>query len=112
MTKKIIAVSAALLLAMPLVAFGAAFSPGPVPAVYGGTIYTLIGDVLFPLLWLGFTAFAVVMFVMAGIEFFTAQGDASKVADARNFVIWGAVGVIIAVLAFSLPFILRATVGV
>ncbi len=108
MNKKIIAAGAtALLLAMPLAAM--AFTPGNVPnQVPGITINGLI-DIMFGILWPVFIAFAIVMFLLAGIQFFTAQGDADKVNSARNFVLWGVVGMVVALLAFSLPFIVRNT---
>lgn len=45
---------------------------------------------------------AVVMIVMGGISFVTSQGDTSKVAKARNTILYGVVGLIVAMLAFAI----------
>ncbi len=87
------------------------FNPGNVPNQVANLGLNDLIDILFRILWIVFVAFAIVMFLLAGIQFFTAQGDASKVADARNFVLWGVVGMVVALLAFSLPFIIRNTLG-
>ncbi len=52
--------------------------------------------------WIVFTIIAVVMFVAAGVLFITAQGDAEKVKTARNAFIWGVVGVLVAIIAFTI----------
>ena len=45
---------------------------------------------------------AVVMIIMGGISFVTSQGDSSKVAKARNTILYGVVGLIVAMLAFAI----------
>ncbi len=45
---------------------------------------------------------AVVMMIIGGISFVTSQGDAGKVAKARNTILYGVVGLIIALLAFAI----------
>lgn len=45
---------------------------------------------------------AVAMVVMGGIGFATSQGDASKVAKARNTILYGVVGMVVALLAYAL----------
>ena len=45
---------------------------------------------------------AVIMMIMGGISFVTSQGDASKVAKARNTILYGVVGLIVALLAFAI----------
>lgn len=45
---------------------------------------------------------AVVMIIMGGIGFVTSQGDAAKVAKARNTLLYGVVGLVIALLAFAI----------
>ncbi len=110
MNKKLIAISAtAVLLAMPLVSL--AFTPGNIPnAVPSLNISTLI-DVIFSIIWPVVVAFAIIMFILAAFMFFNAQGDPEKVASARNAVLWGVVGMVVALLAFSIPFIVRNTIG-
>lgn len=107
--KKFIAAASTIALALPSVLL--AFNAGPIPnAVPGLNISTLV-DILFAILWPVFVAFAIVMFIIAAFYFFTAQGDPESVKVARNFVIFGAVGVVVALVAFSIPFILRNTLG-
>lgn len=45
---------------------------------------------------------AVAMIVMGGISFATSQGDSSKVAKARNTILYGVVGLVVALLAFAI----------
>lgn len=45
---------------------------------------------------------AVVMIIMGGISFATSQGDSSKVAKARNTILYGVVGLIVALLAYAI----------
>ena len=55
---------------------------------------------------------AVAMIVMGGISFATSQGDTSKVAKARNTVLYGVVGLIVALLAFAIVnFVLNSIFG-
>ena len=45
---------------------------------------------------------AVVMIIMGGISFATSQGDSSKVAKARNTILYGVIGLIVSLLAFAI----------
>lgn len=45
---------------------------------------------------------AVAMIIMGGISFATSQGDSSKVAKARNTILYGVVGLVVAMLAFAI----------
>ena len=47
-------------------------------------------------------AFAVLMLIIAGFLFVTAQGDPDKVKTARNFVLWALVGVLVGLLSYAL----------
>lgn len=67
-------------------------------------LYEKIGD----LMWKVVAIVALVLFVIAGIQFMTAQGDPGKVATARLFVLWGVVGVVIAALAYGIVSIIGA----
>ena len=42
------------------------------------------------------------MIVMGGISFATSQGDTAKVAKARNTILYGVVGLVVALLAFAI----------
>ena len=68
---------------------------------YGSlTLNGLIPNIL-NVLWIVFTAFAVIMFVVSGIMFLTAQGDREKLVTARASLYWGVVGVIVGIVAYS-----------
>ena len=109
MNKKLIALSASVLLTLPAMIF--AFNPGPIPNAAPGLDINTLVDVVFSILWPIAVAFFIIMFILAGFKFFTAQGKPEDIATARSLLIWGIVGVIVALLAFSIPFIVRNTLG-
>ncbi len=45
---------------------------------------------------------AVVMMIVGGINFIISQGDAAKVTKARNTILYGVVGLVVALLAFAI----------
>lgn len=45
---------------------------------------------------------AVVVLIVGGISFITSQGDAGKVAKARNTILYGVVGLVVALLSFAI----------
>jgi|SRR3989344_3086690 len=49
-----------------------------------------------------FGGIAVIAFIVAGILFLTAGGNAEKVQAARSAFIWGIAGVVVGILAFSI----------
>jgi hypothetical protein len=109
MNKKIIIVASCLaLLALPLATM--AFDAGPTPNSVVLSVPQII-DLLLNFIWPIFAGFAVVMFLFAGFLFLTSQGDAAKVAQARQAVLWGVVGVVVGLIAFSIPLIVRVTLG-
>lgn len=62
-----------------------------------GTLTTVINVVV------GVIGFiAVVMIILGGISFATSQGDTAKVAKARNTILYGVVGLVVALLAFAI----------
>src|SRR5438046_594336 len=109
--KLLLATAGTLLLIAPLAAMGTAPSPyaGPTPVPNPGVDINALITLVLDIVWVVFGAFAVIMFIFAGVGFITAQGDPEKVGVARNFVIYGIIGVVIALLAFSIPLILRTT---
>ena len=108
--KSIIVLASVALLAMPLVSL-AGFNPGAVPSSLNYNLNQLI-DLIFSIVWPLFLAAAVIMFVVAALKFFAAQGDPGETNTARMFVIWGVVGMVVALLAWSIPLIMRNVVGV
>lgn len=106
--KKLIALSAsALALALPVVALAVDYS---IPNTTNVAITALI-DAILVLTWQVFVGIAVVMFIVAGVSFLTAKGDPESVGKARMFVIYGSVGIVVAILAFSVAAILKTTFG-
>ncbi len=51
-------------------------------------------------IWVVFAGIAVVAFLVAGILFLTAQGNAEKIATARQAFLWGVAGVVVGILSF------------
>ena len=107
MNKKIVALASLATLALPLAAY--AILPPVTPG--GNANLSVIGivNVILNFLWPIFIGFAVIMFIIAAFMFITAQGDGDKVASARQFVIWGVVGVAVGILAFSIPYVVQNT---
>ena len=62
-----------------------------------GTLNTVINVVLAVV---GFVA--VIMIILGGISFITSQGDSSKVTKARNTILYGVIGLVIALLAYAI----------
>jgi len=57
--------------------------------------------------WIIFGLIVVVCFVAAGVIFLTAQGQPDKIKTAQSAVIWGVVGVIVGILAYSIMAIIQ-----
>jgi hypothetical protein len=45
---------------------------------------------------------AVIMIILGGVKYTTSSGDATKVSNAKNTIMYGIVGLIIVVLAFAI----------
>lgn len=71
--------------------------PAKPPELTWGTFYTYV----IAAIWWLFAFAALVLFIVAGLLFLTAGGDPAKVANARNAFLYGVVGVIVAILAYS-----------
>jgi hypothetical protein len=56
--------------------------------------------------WIIFTTLAILMFVFAGFLFLVAQGQPEKLKTARTAFVWGVVGAVIAILAYTIRAIL------
>lgn len=101
MNKKIIVSYAVVaLLALPTLIL--AFGHPATPSVGGAVdLDALIGNIL-DIVWMVASAFFIIMFVIAGFKFATAGGNPEGVAEARSAAIYGAVGVAVAIIAFSI----------
>ena len=55
---------------------------------------------------------AVVMIILGGISYATSQGDPGKVKKGKDTILYGIIGLVIAILAFAIVnFVLSALVG-
>lgn len=54
---------------------------------------------------------AVIFIILAAMQFITAGGDSAKVSEARTKLIWAAVGIGIAILARSIPVLVKSLLG-
>lgn len=103
-TQKIITSLAILgILVMPVAALAVDFT---VPGQMSPDLPTVINNILTPI-WQVFIGLAVIMIIVAGILFLVAGGSAEKVATARQALIWGVIGIVVGVLAFSITTIVR-----
>ena len=116
MNKKIIASMALIvLLAMPVLVMpglALAVDPDPVPPgrISDTTSVWSIIDAIMTFIWPVFIGFAVIMLLVAGFLFLSANGDPTKVGVARMAILWCVVGVVAGIIAFSLPFIIQNTI--
>lgn len=111
MNKKYIALLAStitLLLPVVTLALNLDFNPPtPQPINIQGLIITVV-----TIFWWIFVGASVILLILAGLKFLTAQGEPEGVNQARQFVIWGFVGIAVAALAFSAAVIIRNTFGI
>ena len=45
---------------------------------------------------------AVVVIILGGVTYITSQGDAGKVTKAKNTILYGVIGLVVAILAFAI----------
>jgi len=74
-------------------------------------IETLIDNIL-NTIWILAVAAVIVLFIFIAFRFITAQGNMDKIKEARNAFVFGIVGVVVLVLAWSIVTILRMNLGV
>ena len=85
-------------------------TPGTAPDTQNLNVTQIINIVL-NFIWPIFVGGAVLVFLLAGFLFLTANGDPGKISTARSAVLVGVITVVLGVLAFSIPFIIRSTLG-
>ena len=69
------------------------------------TLPVIITNVL-TLLWQIVAGLTVVMIIFAGFLFLTSVGDPSKITKAKAAVLWAVVGLVVCILAYSIPSII------
>jgi len=104
MNKKILLTILLCVLALPCVTM-AWVAPTSSPSS-SLSISELVTDIL-DLMWVIVSAIAVIMFVVAGILFLTASGKPEQLTTARNALIWGVVGIVVAIVGFSIVTIIK-----
>jgi len=97
-------------LTFPVLAFAIDAETPPGPASIE-SLPALISQIQ-TIMWIIFGGIAVIMFVVAGIMFLTAQGQPEKVQTARSALIWGIAGVVVGILAYSILTIIGASLNV
>jgi len=83
----------------------AAFDPGaePVPLTGVNTVIGKITGVIWPI----FMGLALIMLIVAGFLFLTSNGEPDKLKTARAALIWSVVGIIVGILAYSIPGVVK-----
>jgi len=110
-SKKFITRFVLLLLAVPH--FGLADLDPPPDSGIGRvtSIYTvMLGIINF--IWPIFGGVAIIMFIVAGFLFLTAAGNDTKISTAKHALMWGIIGVAVALLSTTIPFIVKKVLGV
>jgi fumarate reductase subunit D len=109
MTKKIKKISAPFLIFL----ISLYFLPVMVAAEEPPTLVTSTSDVVRILnnvrniIWVVLTVVVVIMFVWAGITFVTAEGDTNKIQKARNRILYGVIGIFVALLAGGILYLIQ-----
>lgn len=88
------------------------FAAGPVLGEGKVIDAKIFFDKIFNAIWPFFLGFAVLMFIIAGFMFVTSSGDATKAKKARDAVLWGVAGLVVAILSFSIPTVVSQILGV
>ena len=92
-----------------------AFATAPIDAPTGPTTVQGLLDVLDNVIDLLFTVlivFSVIFIILAAFQFVTAGGDPAGITQARQKVIWAAVGIVVALIARALPIVIKAALNV
>lgn len=110
MNKKYLAVSVLLIaLLLPAAVFAAVDYSEPGTVSGTDALKTIMNGII-TFVWQFFVGLSVIMFIVAGIQFLSSNGDPAKITSARNAFIWGVVGIIVAIVAFSIVTIIRGVV--
>ncbi len=108
MNKKLVFTAIVSLAILPNIIFA-------VPSIASGTLIDVVNviiSVFLNILWSVAIAFVIVMFVIAGFHFLQAHGEPTKVAEARQFVVWGLAGTAVIILAWSVTAVVGRQFGV
>lgn len=70
---------------------------------------TGLGQLIVNAVWIVFTILAIIAFIYAAILFLTSGGNPEKVSAARMAFMWGVVGIIVGILAYTIVNLVRLT---
>ena len=107
-SKKIILSIAGVVMLLPMLAL--AFNSGSQPSGTLGSIDSIITNIL-NIIWPAFIGLSVIMIIISGFLFITSGGDPEKVGKARTAMLWAVVGIVVAIVAYSVPFIVKTAIG-
>jgi hypothetical protein len=82
----------------PVLVFAQGIQVSTTPPTAPSDIGTLMSSIANKV-WLVFAGIAIIMFLVAGILFLTANGSPEKIGQARQAVIWGIIGIVVGILA-------------
>ena len=101
---------ALLLLGVATLAFATTELVAPTgPTTVQGLINVL--DNVINLIFTSLIIFSVIFIILAAFQFVTAGGDPAGVLQARQKLIWAAVGIIVALIARALPNVIKTGIG-
>jgi hypothetical protein len=92
-------------LSVIILPLGASALSVPQPTPNQGLTIGSIVDSVVRNLWIAFAGIAIILFVYSGVLFLLAGGSPEKVQAARQAFMWGVIGVVVMVLAYSIFFI-------
>ena len=107
--KLIVGIVTACIIASPLVVMAAPWD-NPPPFDQSPNLSGLIAGIM-RAVWMVFAAIVIILFIYAGIRFLTAGGQPEKIQEARMALLWGVVGVIVVILAYSIFAIAQSIIG-
>ena len=84
--------------------------PATPPASTGAGLLTLV-DTITNWFFAIFTVLTLIFILLAAFQFVTAGGDEAKLGEARQKLIWAAVGIMVALISKGLVPIIRSIVG-
>ncbi len=87
--------------AVPLIAFAA----GPL------NFKAIIDRLLLLVIWPIFAGASIIMIIVSGFLFVTAQGDPSKISTAKKSLLWAIVGIIVGLLSVVIPWTIFQLIG-
>lgn len=95
---------------------GLAQTPGPKIVLLPGGLGNLINNIkntfIDNILWTIAWSFTIIMFTLAGFKYLTAKGNPQQIDEANKAVVWGMIGVIVIVLAWSATKIVKQILGI